>query len=589
MTNWPLRHTLHFCLLFLSTLALGQTLSFTRDTYPDAPFDFAQADLNNDGREDLISVCGKGPGGGNGNFAISLSMGNGVYTPQTCYALPSGVAAQAVVGDFNSDGNLDLVIPTDTNTFYLYLNDGKGKFHLQNTFQASEQVVFMTAADVNHDSNIDLIWTGFNDQKLNVWFGNGMGGFTVGPSSHLDVQGELSVGDFDGDGKADILSRFTTYLTSIQIAYGDGQGHFQVGSIHTDNAAYMPYDVDGDGKMDLIGEPFDFSINGSTYYNILRILYGNADRTLTEQDITLNQCTAPRFVPAVADFNGDGINDVIVTEGSDCQGSTPYSVNVMLGKGNHTFQPEQTFYSTDFATDFHVVRVNLDSKPDLELFGESLDGSSSTKIFFTNTTPGKFPKCAPPNWALGFNLCSPTKTVTTGTSVRFSIGAANQTPGRKVEVWIDGQKMAENLKGFSHYSFLDATLNLAPGTHRVGIFTAGWDNLVQEYQWTGGPGFTFPLTVKSSICPADVGLIVCSPLNDATLNSPVRAWAVGKLNGTDILRMEVWVDGVKRFTTFGSNTLDTKLDVAPGLHRFTYYLIGIDGTKTLATVDATVR
>ena len=161
--------------------------------------------------------------------------------------------------------------------------------------------------------------------------------------------------------------------------------------------------------------------------------------------------------------------------------------------------------------------------------------------------------------------------------------------GRKVEVWIDGKKVAENLSGYSHYSFLDATLNLAPGTHQVGIFAAGWDNILQEYSGTGGPSSTFPLTVGSSTCPVGVGLKVCSPLNNSTLVSPVRAWASGSLSPKAILRMEVWVDGVKKFSTFGSNTLDTKLDVAPGPHQFAYFLVGTDGSKTLSIAETTVR
>ena len=52
--------------------------------------------------------------------------------------------------------------------------------------------------------------------------------------------------------------------------------------------------------------------------------------------------------------------------------------------------------------------------------------------------------------------------------------------------------------------------------------------------------------------------------------------------------MEVWVDGDKKFSTFNSNTLDTNLDLSPGSHKFTYYLIGTDGTKLSSTVVATV-
>src|SRR5882724_7256823 len=244
---------------------------------------------------------------------------------------------------------------------------------------------------------------------------------------------------------------------------------------------------------------------------------GTGDQTLLESRL-FPKALAILSTPKRSEFSTE-------TETAPSHPRPSHSLNVLLGTGGGAYQPEQAIVSTDMPNPFQldVIRLNRDSKPDLKFVAFSQDGADRQSFLLRNTTPGSFPKCNPPDHALGFNLCSPTRIVSPSDTVRFSIAAGNQTPGRKVEVWVDGKKMAENLKGFSHYSFLDATLKLAPGTHRVGIFTAGWDNLVQQYMWTGGPGFTFPLTVKSTTCPVDVGIIVCSPLNDTTLKSPVRA------------------------------------------------------------------
>ena len=51
---------------------------------------------------------------------------------------------------------------------------------------------------------------------------------------------------------------------------------------------------------------------------------------------------------------------------------------------------------------------------------------------------------------------------------------------RKVEVWVDGQKLGELLNGFSRYSFFDRTFTLTPGTHQVDVYGAGWDNGLVE-------------------------------------------------------------------------------------------------------------
>jgi hypothetical protein len=195
---------------FVATLSLAQTVTFTPDLLTNNSFLFngaVAADLNNDGREDLITTCGSGSG--NGQFAVNLSTGDGVYAPQVCYSLPSGQAYSIAVGDVNSDGNLDLIVANGTNTFCEYLNNGKGSFHLQASFQTTAPIYSIVAADANHDGKMDLIWTGINDQKLFVYFGNGDNGFTVGPTSTLNIQGRLAIGDFDGDGKVDIVSQAT--------------------------------------------------------------------------------------------------------------------------------------------------------------------------------------------------------------------------------------------------------------------------------------------------------------------------------------------------------------------------------------------
>jgi hypothetical protein len=558
---------------------LGQSVNFRKNIYSNAPYSFATADLNNDGREDLIQVCGSS----NGDFAVSLSTADATYSPQVCYHLPAGAVYGVAVGDFNGDGYLDLAVFNGTNTFYEYVNLGDGTFRLQGSFITPvSQITSMVAADVNHDGLIDLIFDGFNDAHLYVWLGNGNSGFTAGPTSTIQVSGELSIGDFDGDGNVDILSQFNTYGNSIQADYGDGKGHFQAAPVFSDDAAYQPYDLNGDGRMDLVGDPFDFSLNGSTYYKIVRVQYGNSNRTFTRRDIPLSQCTVGATYPAVADFNGDGIKDIVVAEASDCKGSGPYTVNVLLGKADGTFQPEQEIYSSNVTPNLYIMRANQDTKPDMYFYGYFQNTSNTEGIFFTDTTPGPFPKCASPNSGTGIALCSPTRSVISSSPVKFSIGAANQTPGRKVEVWIDGEKAGEELNAWSHYSFLDSTLNLANGSHSVTVYSAGWDNLIEVT--------TFPLTVGSSQCapPANAGLNVCSPLNDSALGSSVLAWASGAVDGT-IARMEVWVDGVKMISTSGSGTLKQSVSLAAGSHTFVFYIVNTAEEKWSQTVIASVK
>jgi hypothetical protein len=567
--------------------ASAQTVTFTSDLFGNnsRPYKVA-ADLNNDGREDLITACGLNSGNGNDPFALSLSTGDGTYAPQVCYTLPSGTPYDITIGDFNGDGNLDLAICNGSNNIYEYLNNGKGALHLQATFVTTAPVYSIVAADANHDGKIDLLFTGYNDKKLFVYFGNGDGGFRVGPTSTLDLQGSLKVGDFDGDGKVDLVSQATLYGTSVQVAYGDGQGHFQETAIFGTDIGYEVFDLDGDGKSDLIGIPFDFSLNGYTYYKNVNFLRGNANRTFTSQDIPLGQCNAGDVNPIAADFNGDGINDLAVLEASDCNGNQPYTLNVLLGNGDGTYRPEQSVFTTSsvevLGAVLSVQRVNRDSRPDIELTGVTGNNNAEITYLLMNTTPGNFPSCNPPNAGTGITLCAPTREVVATSPVKFSIGAANQTLGRKVEVWIDGKKAGEKLEGWSHYSFLDGQYDVTPGSHSVTVYSAGWDNLLEK--------ITFPLTVGSSSCavPPSPGLNVCSPLNNATVNGTVLAWASATVTGT-IARMEVWVDGVKKYSTYNSNKLKTNLSLSSGTHKFVFYAVNTAGQTWKQMVTATVE
>jgi hypothetical protein len=53
--------------------------------------------------------------------------------------------------------------------------------------------------------------------------------------------------------------------------------------------------------------------------------------------------------------------------------------------------------------------------------------------------------------------------------------------------------------------------------------------------------------------------------------------------------MEVWVDGVKKYSTYGSDTLKTNISLAAGTHTFTYYIVNTAGQKWEQTVVATVQ
>lgn len=465
----------------LPSAVLASTVSFSR-TFVPVPFAGKHADLNNDGREDFIA------GNANGGVEVALSTGNGTYGVPVSYTLPGGADAEFfAIGDFNSDGKADLVIIGTDNAIHLFLNNGSGKFSQAAAFPVRNVISLNDVAvgDFNHDGIMDIAFT--NALNLTVWFGNGKSGFIVGPTTPINNTDYLMLGDFDGDGYADLAIGDRTNYDSVEVLYGNGTGHFPARSLIQTSGGHSEFsaaDVNSDGKMDIIGSQFYPSVH------TISVFYGNSKRTWTKgTTIPLLHCAASS--PTAADVNGDGINDLIVGE-ADCNNNSQKGnvyVGVLTRNSNSSYNPEQTVFTSRFHLgSITAIRSDRNTKPDIT-FQHCINspcvvaGDLNTAILL-NTTSGSFPPCAPPNAFEGINLCSPLGGGPAVSPVSFKAGAAGQVVMRKVEVWVDGKKSVGQLNGFSNYAFLNHSLSLSAGSHQVAIYAAGWDNSLQKKTFT---------------------------------------------------------------------------------------------------------
>jgi hypothetical protein len=201
-------------------------------------------------------------------------------------------------------------------------------------------------------------------------------------------------------------------------------------------------------------------------------------------------------------------------------------------------------------------------------FSQSADASASYTIGSTCSVPS----------SPGLNVCQPVNGSTVGSPVAVQASATVTGTISRMEVWVDG------VKKFSTFgsNTLSTSLSLASGAHSFTFYavnTAGtkWQKTVSATVSGGG----------ACSAPSTPSVNVCKPVNGSTVASPVPVQAVATVTGT-ISRMEVWVDAVKKFSTFGSNTLSTSLSLASGSHRFTFYAVNTAGTKWQTTVNATV-
>ena len=164
--------------------------------------------------------------------------------------------------DVNGDGKLDLISANlIENSITVLTNDGSGSFVFNATYAAGSQPRMVTAADVNGDGKVDLIvadigyWNSGWDNHLTVLTNDGSGGFAISSSPVVGF-GPIRVvaADVNGDGKVDLISA-NYYSYTLSVLTNDGSGGFVTSGTYpmADGAASVAAaDVNGDGKLDLI-------------------------------------------------------------------------------------------------------------------------------------------------------------------------------------------------------------------------------------------------------------------------------------------------------------------------------------------------
>ncbi len=280
-----------------------------------------------------------------------------------------------VAGDFDEDGKQDLVLGTiaGPQQDILLTGNGDGTFKQKAALPGSFGFLSAAVVDLNHDGHLDLI-EGRNG-PLYIYLGDGHGGFTQQAFTNQGDGGAflgVTVGDFNNDQKIDFITAAYGFGDSvakpIRVYSGNGDGTFQAPALLNAHYIMSPFlfasaDFNGDGNLDLLfSEP-----------NIAVIYFGNGDGTFKLADsqssgLPTTSIEGPVFdlappLIAAADMNGDGIPDGVVAD------LISNNVLVAINDGTGYFPQSQVFSAAlDKGTGaLQVADLNGDGLPDVIL------------------------------------------------------------------------------------------------------------------------------------------------------------------------------------------------------------------------------
>lgn len=283
-----------------------------------SPGGIVAADFDEDGILDLaVTNCyghsvsilrGRGAG----------DVGNGSFAPPVSF--PTGQCPfQMVAADFDEDGILDLAFSLNQEPGVSVLRGqgsggvGDGTFSAPVIFPLNDRSTGLDQGDFNNDGNVDLVATENYHGTFAVLLGNGSGSFA--PAVHYaggDEPFDLAVGDFDEDGWQD-LAVANTASGGTQVLLGNGSGGFTAHQhLPSGNSAGVTaHDMNQDGILDLAVAQATGSDGGD-----VRLYLGQGSGGVGSGSFAAPQIYsvgADAYQIAAGDFDGDGHHDLLVS------------------------------------------------------------------------------------------------------------------------------------------------------------------------------------------------------------------------------------------------------------------------------------
>jgi FG-GAP-like repeat len=329
-------------------------------------------------------------------MAVSVLLaGCNNYNNNSCYGFcgpPTEISRGVVAADFNGDGFPDVialstvipqVAPSNLKT---YLSSGAGVFAAPTFTPAGNDPLFLASADLNGDGLMDVVSASFNDAALAVFFNNKTTPGTFNPALFLNSPGasQVAIADMNGDGLPDLVS--ADFNVSLFIQTSPGTFAAPIG-LYAGGANWVALgDLNDDGATDV-------ALTDAVGVKVL-MHTGAASAPTFAAPVsvftqTANFNVAGANIIAIGDVNGDGLNDLVITDPGPTGGMTP-TVNVLLqdpaNHGSFLAPVSYAIVAQDLPQSILLSDLTASGKLDIVIGGQQF----VTVLLHDPANPGKF-------------------------------------------------------------------------------------------------------------------------------------------------------------------------------------------------------
>jgi hypothetical protein len=331
----------------------------------------------------LLAIAGCGSGYGDSSISFT----------------PFEVNFALAVADFNGDGQPDVLdgrtlhqpmSPGESGSLNMYLhNAGAGSGYAAPTTTASGiEPLYLATADLNGDALPDVVSASDDDGKLFVYLNQSATPGTFAAPVLLDSPGasQVAIGDLNGDGHPDLVSADFGVHIFLQDAANLGS-FLAPTSLSPAGANWVAIgDLNDDGLPDLVVTD---ASGVKVYLHDTTATSATFLPAVTVFTQTPNQAFSGANYVVVADVDGDGLNDLVITDPGP-YGPTPPTVNILLQNpaALGTFMASVTYSLPNGHVAQSIVVADLDGDGLIDVVVG--DDSGVNVLLQSAATPGTF-------------------------------------------------------------------------------------------------------------------------------------------------------------------------------------------------------